>query len=285
MENKKPNVRNIIAYILFAVAGVCAIFLIVNAIKNRNAQKEMDEMKDSFVVELTAEPIVATPEPTPTPEPPATPEPTSTPFPGLDGIEIPARTIDFEGLMETAPHAYAWLYIPGTDIDYPIIQHPEEPDYYLRRTPEGKDATAGSIFTQLYNSTDWTDNNTVIYGHNMRNGSMFATLHNFEEKEFFDENENVYIYSPDGTIRVYQVFGAFEFGDLHLMLSYAMNTESGYKDFLSGLSELTNPDNLFREGVEVTTEDKIITLSTCIRGKENNRFLVTAKLIAEGKLE
>lgn len=287
-NKKKVSPRNIIAYILFAIAGVCAIMLIVNAIKNGSAQREMDDIKDSFVVELTPEPIAPTPTEKPTPEPTeeptATPEPTPTPFPNLDGYEVPARSIDFAGLNETAPHAYAWLYIPGTDIDYPIIQHPEDPDYYLRRTPEGKKATAGSIFTQLYNSTDWTDNNTVIYGHNMRNGSMFATLHNFEEKEFFEENQFVYIYSPDGTIRVYQVFGAFEFGDLHLMLSYAMNTEAGYGEFLSGLLELTNPDNLFREGMEVTTEDKIITLSTCIRGKDNNRFLVTAKLVAEGKL-
>lgn len=282
MNNK---MRNILAYILFGVAAVCAVILIVNAIRNHNAEKEVEDMRDSYVVELTPEPVKPTEEPVATAEPTASPEPTATPFPGIEGLELPARTIDFEGLQETAPDAYAWLLIPGTDIDYPIVQHPEEPDYYLRRTPEGESATAGSIFTQLYNSTDWTDNNTVIYGHNMRNGSMFASLHNFEDQEFFEEYQYIYIYSPDGTIRIYQVFGAYEFGDLHLMLSYAMNTEYGYSEFLTGLTELTNPNNLFREGMEVTTEDKIITLSTCVRDKEYNRFLVSAKLIAEGKVE
>lgn len=279
------KIRNIIAYILFGVAAVCAVILIVNAINNKKAEDDVDKMKDSYVVELTAEPIQPTAEPTAEPEPTETPEPTATPFPGLEGYEVPARTIDFEGLNETAPDAYAWLLIPGTDIDYPIVQHPEEPEYYLRRTPEGKDATAGSIFTELYNSTDWTDNNTVIYGHNMRNGSMFASLHNFEDEEFFEEYQYIYIYSPDNTVRIYQVFGAYEFGDLHLMLSYAMNTEEGYSEFLNGLTELVNPSNLFREGMEVTTEDKIITLSTCVRGKDYNRFLVSAKLVAEGKIQ
>ncbi len=285
------KVRNILAYILFGFAGVCAVVLIINAVRNNNAGNEVEDIKESYVAELTEEPAVPTENPvvlsesTESPKPTESPVPTSTPFPGIEGVEVPARIIDFEGLQETAPDAYAWILIPGTDVDYPIVQHPEEPDYYLRHTPEGKDATAGSIFTQLYNSMDWTDNNTIIYGHNMRNGSMFATLHKFEEAEFFEEYQYVYIYSPDGTIRIYQIFGAYEFGDLHLMLNYAMNTESGYADFLSGLTELTNPDNLFREEMEVTTDDKIITLSTCIGGKSYNRFLVSAKLVAEGKLE
>lgn len=284
MNNK---VRNIVAYILFGVAAVCAVVLIINAVKNYNAENEVNDMKDSYVVELTAEPIVETeaPKPEATEAPTDTPEPTEEPFPGLEDYDVPARTIDFAGLNETAPHAYAWLLIPGTDIDYPIVQHPEEPEYYLRRTPEGKDATAGSIFTELYNNTEWTDNNTIIYGHNMRNGSMFASLHNFEDPEFFEEYQYIYIYSPDNTVRVYQVFGAYEFGDLHLTLTFGMNTDEGYGEFLAGLDELVSPTNLFREDMEVTTEDTIITLSTCVRGKDYNRFLVSAKLVAEGKME
>lgn len=281
MNNK---IRNILAYILFGVAAVCAVVLIINAVRNSSAENDVDNMKDSYVVELTPEPKVqeTTPEPIVTPEPTDTPEPTEEPFPGLEGYDVPARIIDFAGMNETAPHAYAWLLVPGTDIDYPIVQHPEEPEYYLRRTPEGKDATAGSIFTEMYNNTEWTDNNTIIYGHNMRNGSMFATLHNFEEPEFFEENQYIYIYSPDNIVRVYQVFGAYEFGDQHLTLTYGMNTDQGYAAFLDSLDELETSDNLFREDVEVTEEDTIITLSTCIRGKDNSRFLVSAKLVAEG---
>lgn len=282
----KKKVKNVVAYVLFGVAAVCAIVLLVNAFKEHAAENEADDIKDSYVAELIPEPTEVpgeTPTPEPTMEP--TPEPEESALPGLEGYDVPARTIDFAGLQETAPDAYAWIVIPGTDIDYPIVQHPEEPEYYLRRTPEGTEATRGSIFTELYNSTDWTDNNTVIYGHNMRNGSMFAGLHKFENKEFFEENEYVYIYSPDNMVRVYQIFGAYEFGDLHLTLTYAMNTEEGYAEFLSGLLELDNPKNLFREGMQVTTEDTIITLSTCVSGKTYNRFLVSAKLVAEGVLE
>lgn len=281
----KNRMRNILAYICLGVAAVCAIVLLVYLFDEKNAEMEADSMKDCFVVEITPIPPTPTPKPEETQAPTATPEPTEESLLSLDGYDVPARKIDFEGLKEDAPDAYAWLLVPGTDIDYPIVQHPEEPEYYLRRTPEGKDATAGSIFTELYNNTDWTENNTIIYGHNMRNGSMFATLHNFEEEEFFEENQFIYIYSPDNVVRVYQVFGAYEFGDMHLTLTYGMNTDEGFEAFLDEVKELSHGENLFRETVEVTTEDSIITLSTCVRGKDNNRFLVSAKLVAMGTME
>ena len=272
--NKK--VRNILAGILFSVAALCTAVLIFIAVGEMRVEEDADHIKDSYVVELT---------PTAVPKEDETPAPTVDPFFSLEGYDVPARWIDFDGLMETAPDAYAWLLVPGTNIDYPIVQHPEQPEYYLRRTPEGKDATAGSIFTELYNRMDWTDNNTIIYGHNMRNGSMFATLHNFEDEEFFQENPYIYIYTPDNTVRVYEIFGAYQFSDVHLTLSYEMNTEEGYGNFLAGLNKLSKGANLFREDVEVTTEDTIITLSTCIGGKSDSRFLVSAKLVAMGNME
>ena len=102
--------------------------------------------------------------------------------------EPPDIPVDFEGLQEYNPDIYAWITIPGTAVDYPIVQRPEDNSYYLTHNTDGEESAEGAIFTEDYNSRDFTDPNTVIYGHNMRNGSMFRSLHNYMDRSFFDEN-------------------------------------------------------------------------------------------------
>ena len=91
----------------------------------------------------------------------------------VPAVEIP---IDFSGLKNQNEDIYAWIRIPGTVIDYPILQHPEDDTYYLNRTAERKKGLPGSIYTENLNKTDFSDRNTLIYGHNMKNGSMFGDL-------------------------------------------------------------------------------------------------------------
>lgn len=200
------------------------------------------------------------------------------------GIEIPEKNLDWEALQEENPHIYAWLYIPGTDIDYPILQHPDEARYYLRRGVDGQSSTAGCIFTEHYNETDFTDLNTVIYGHNMRNGTMFASLHNYENLGFFEENPYVYIYLPTGVL-VYEVFAAYEGGDQHLLFSYDSTTPEAFQRYLDAVFDIRDMGAHFREGLEVTGEDHIISLSTCVRGENSSRYLVQAVLLNEEALE
>ncbi|MBR2627140.1 MAG: class B sortase [Peptococcaceae bacterium] len=194
------------------------------------------------------------------------------------GIKIPEKNLDWDALHEENAHIYAWIYIPNTDIDYPVVQHPDDADYYLRRDLSGKSSTPGCIFTEFYNDKDFTDLNTVIYGHNMRNGTMFATLHNYENLGFFEENPYVYIYRPEGVL-VYEVFTAYVGGDQHLLFSYDSTTPQSFQSYLDAVYSIRDMGAHFREGVEVTGEDHIISLSTCVRGQANNRYLVQAVLL------
>ena len=189
--------------------------------------------------------------------------------------------IDFEELWKTNEEIYAWIQIPGTDIDYPIAQRADDDAYYLNHTIEGTEGLPGSIYTEAINSKDFTDFNTVIYGHNMKNGSMFAGLHKYEDEEFFKENPYVYIYLPDKTLK-YQIFAAVVFDDRHIMYNFNYNTTEGRQRFLDEIMGVRTMESRFDEAVEVGTDSNIITLATCIGSQPDNRWLVEAVLIDDG---
>ena len=197
---------------------------------------------------------------------------------------IPEKNLDWNALAEENEHIYAWIYIPGTNVDYPMVQHPENINYYLDHNLDHSSGLPGCIYTENFNSKDFTDPNTVIYGHNMKNGSMFATLHKYEDKAFFEENRFVYIYTPDKVL-VYDIFAAYEFSDLHLMLSFDFESKESFELYLGGIREINDMNAHHRDEVEVTGDDKIITMSTCIGSKPNNRWLVVGVLLGEKTIE
>ena len=193
--------------------------------------------------------------------------------------------IDFAGLQELNPEIYAWICVPDTRIDYPIVQHEDDDQsYYLTRDIYGETNQAGSIYTEYYNNKHFQDPNTIIYGHNMKNGSMFHNVRYFAEKEFFDAHQELYIYMP-GKILKYQIIACYEYDDRHLLGSFDFMDEEVYEKYLE---EIMNPRSMYtmvREGVWLTTEDKLVTLSTCVANKPNNRRLLQAVLVEEIEAE
>lgn len=195
------------------------------------------------------------------------------------GIEVPEKNLDWEALYETNEDIYAWIYIPNTNIDYPILQHPTLNDYYLDYNLDHSKGYPGCIYSQVqYNSKDFTDFNTVLYGHNMRNGTMFRTLHNFEDETFFEENRYVYIYTPEKVL-VYDIFAAYEFDDRHLLIHFDNDNLSDREDYLEEVFSIRDMSAHFRNDVNVTTDSNILTLVTCIGSKPNNRYLVQGVLV------
>ena len=189
--------------------------------------------------------------------------------------------IDFEELWKTNEEIYAWIEIPGTDIDYPIAQRADDDAYYLNHTIEGTEGLPGSIYTEAINSKNFTDFNTVIYGHNMKNGTMFAGLHKYEDKEFLKENPYIYVYLPDKTLK-YQIFAAVVFDDRHMMHSFNYNTTEGRQEFLDELEAVRTMESSYDDSITVGTDSNIITLATCIGGQPDSRWLVEAVLIDDG---
>lgn len=193
--------------------------------------------------------------------------------------ELPDNPIDFTAEKEKYPDIYAWIYIPNTNINYPVVQSAEDDAYYLTHNAEKEYTQAGAIYSEMKNSKDFSDPNTVLYGHNMLNGSMFQNLHKFRKsEEFFNENKYVYIYTP-GHILTYEICAAYRYDNRHILNSFNFSDPKVFEEYLETVK---NPKSMIartRE-VELTTESKILTLSTCI-GDHNYRYLVQGVLIKD----
>lgn len=204
-------------------------------------------------------------------------EPEETESAEMSKPEIP---IDFDALWEINPDAYAWIVIPGTSVDYPILQSPTDDQYYLDHNLDGSEGYPGSIYTQRYNGTDFQDFNTVIYGHNMKDKSMFGDLHRYEDSSFMRENSRVIVYTPE-KILTYQIFAAVVYDDRHILLNYDFTQMEDRQAFLDSLNMLRDMRSNIDSTVEAGPDDRILTLSTCIGSEDHHRYLVEAVLIDE----
>ena len=175
-------------------------------------------------------------------------------------------------LQSQNPDTVGWIEIPGTEISYPLMQA-EDDAYYLNHTFSGKVNSAGSIFVEALNSADFTDLHTIIYGHNMKNGSMFAGLKNYSSPSYLVAHPNVYVDLADGT-HSYQIFSVYEAPSDSDSYTIGFAPDEQYETFLQTLKSRSAYDT----GVTVTKEDSIITLSTCTSHGEH-RYLVHARKV------
>lgn len=116
-------------------------------------------------------------------------------------VKDESRPLDFEKLKEINPDVIGWIYIPGTQINYPIVQGTDN-EKYLHTGLDGEESVAGSIFLDYENTSDFSGRNHVIYGHNMKNATMFRDLIQFKDKTFFQEHERFTIYTPERVIKL-----------------------------------------------------------------------------------
>ena len=188
--------------------------------------------------------------------------------------------INFKKLRRINKELYAWIRVPDTKIDYPIGQNKRN-DFYLNHDMYKEPRFAGCIYTEKANSKDFEDPNTVIYCHNMIGGTMFSNLHNFRDKKFFKKHPYFYIYTPK-YIMVYQVFAAYTYDDRHILNSFDFSKEKVFRKYIRNIFKVRSMDRHLREDVEVTTDDKIVTLSTCIGNETDKRYLVQGKRLWKG---
>lgn len=196
--------------------------------------------------------------------------------------DAPQIPIDFASLQAVNPDVYAWIHIEGTNIDYPVVQSREDNTYYLDHSWEKKDLAAGAIFTQTYNHQDFQDYNTVIYGHRMSdaNPTMFHDLHNYMDMDYLKQHQDVIIYTPEH-IFTYKIFAAVVYDDKLIPSYYNFTIEEQRQNFLDSIYASTDLRNQFADDMEVGTQDRLLTLSTCLEGEASHRFLVEAVLVDE----
>lgn len=258
---RKFQIAGIICLILAVLLGGVAIYKYQ---EEKNAGKEYDEVRE----EAVQEPEEPRPEETELSQEPAE-ETEST-------VEIP---IDFQSLQAQNPDVYAWIQVPGTEVDYPILQSPDDNGYYLDHDINKAEKAEGAIFTENYNTKTFEDPNTVIYGHDMKNGTMFQSLHRYMDRSFFDANRDVTIYLPDKILH-YRIFAAYLYDNRHLLMSFDFWKKEEYQQYLNNIFSMRDMNSFVDTSMEVTNEDKIITMSTCYAGISTQRYLVQAVLVS-----
>ncbi len=286
MKKLTKNQIQIILIVLCTLIFLgCAIWLILYLKGSSATTKQTQSMMDSYV---KVEQLPVDPEDTVEGQQGAEVKPIPVEKVTIDGREydtfedlsVTRRSIDFEAIQTNENmDIYAWIYVPGTEVDYPVLQHPTNDAYYLDHDMQGKKASCGSIYTEKANSRDFNDNHTVLYGHNMKNGTMFKTLRYYDDKEFFENNKYIYVYTAKDT-RVYEIFGAYEYDDRHLLKNFATENAGEYQKYLESVKKLSDACGHFDREMSLNSSDKIITLSTCIANKPESRYLVQGKLIA-----
>lgn len=190
-----------------------------------------------------------------------------------DGIEIPAF-IDFDSLYKISRNAVAWLYAPDTEIDY-VIAQAEDNDYYLHRLLDGTAAKSGTLFADYRCSADFTDWNTIIYGHHMKNGSMFAGLMDYRNPGFYEEHPVMYLYVPGKRYM------------LELIAGYTTNVEDmifsvpATKTERDEILDHACKNSSFVSGITAGGGDKLVTLSTCSYVYTNARYVVIGRIVEE----
>jgi len=169
--------------------------------------------------------------------------------------EIPKMSINFDALKEINSDAVAWIYIANTDINYPVLQTNNN-EYYLKRDLYKKYSSCGSIYLDYGNSKDFSDENTVIYGHNLKNQKMFADLAKLHKGELGNDIE-IIIYTPDG-MKKYQVFSCYMEEPVSRLTRKKFNSNEK-KNFINDCAKKSNKE--FQCNID--ENKKIITLVTC----------------------
>jgi sortase B len=274
LGGKNKYIWKIAVAVLLVVAMVCVGVACARKAKEDAAQDTFEQL-----AERTSKVPLETQEPSsegvqPTEEPLAESE-ESADILGELGVPVPEKEVDFEDLQQNVnKDIYAWIYIPDTKIDYPILQHPTDNVYYL----DGSSGYPGCIYSEDYNKKDFSDPVTVLYGHNMKNGNMFAGLHKYSDSEYLAEHPYIYIYTPDGML-VYQIFAVHQHSNEHLLYGKDYTRETIMESYIGAIERERSMVSVEDEAIEVDVDSHILTLSTCISNKPNNRLLVQGVLL------
>lgn len=180
--------------------------------------------------------------------------------------------VDLAQLRQTNPDVLGWLSIPGTQLDYPLLQGADN-EYYLNHTWQGKRNAAGSVFLECTAQPNFSDFNTIVYAHNMKNGSMFGSLRQYRTQSHWQEHPCIYIVNDSGIHR-YEIFAAFEAEVVGYTYRLDVNTPEKKRAFL----DYSAQRSVIETEIVPTVEDSVITLSTCTGNGYDHRWVVQGVL-------
>ena len=251
--------RGMLRKILLIAAGSVFLFSTFMVTKHRLEMRDSAEYTEKMVqmaVVPSPQPSVAEPQETLIHEP----------------TERAPICVDFDALLAANQDVVAWLYSPDTPINYPVAQA-EDNAYYLHRLPDGRRNSAGTLFMDYRNAGDLTDWNSVIYGHNMNNDSMFGTLTDYSSQAYFEAHPKLYLLTPEKDYVIRVVAGFTVPADAELYTAF--NPDEAEK---TRLTENWLAASNFVSDTIPTAEDHLITLSTCAYQFEDARYVLVGVL-------
>ena len=192
--------------------------------------------------------------------------------------EMPRKPLDlpeinFKALRKVNPDIVGWIYSPDTTINYPVVQG-EDNSYYLKHLADGTENRNGCPFVDVGNSSDFSDENSIIYGHHMQNGTMFAGVSWYSDQRYYDEHPVMYLLTPDTAYQI-ELFSGYTTA---MDSSAYMQTFVSKREYTDWLIEVAGRSD-FLANMEISAKDRVITLSTCAYSFENARYVVHGKLV------
>lgn len=279
----------------FLIVGVVAAMVLIGSIvaivmikyHAYRANQTYEELQSQMTTEVIPEVTLSNTEPVKE-EPPVqteadiAKEQTDTDLWDAAFIRTPDKEVDFTKLQNVNQDVYAWITIPGTEIDYPIAHCDKDDAIYLEQDINHQKSAYGMIFTDTSNTNDLSDRMTLIYGHNMKDGSMFAGLHAFRDSKFFNEHDTIKIYMPEGELN-YKIFACYTAKNEHILEKNNFADDVAYLCYIEDVKSMRDMSANIRD-MEIDTDDRMITLVTCI-GDQSKRLFVQAVLQEPGSDE
>ena len=204
--------------------------------------------------------------------------------PESSGVEQPGptedRPADFEQMRQSNPDVYAWITVPGTVIDYPVVQSQTDDSFYLNHNSSKRRSQAGALFTErAYNSRDFSDPVTIIYGHRLKSGALFGELQAFySSRERFDRYRTVHVRLPEQEL-TYEIFAALPYDSRHILYNYDFSNHRIYQAFFREILTTRAMSANVDTECDLSEQPRILILSTGLRGDRSQRYLVMAKQV------
>lgn len=273
------NTRRILLTILISL-GICCLIgagaiLLYRYQRDRISQETLEALRPS--AEDSPQPQAPSPvpiAPSPTAAPAESPQPTATPEPTPQPVDNPYR----DAFLANEDMA-AWLVIPDTPVDYPVMWTPRDENYYLRRGFDGGSDQNGCLILDTDSCVDPLTTNLIIHGHNMKSGAMFGELDKYKEEEYFQEHSEMFLHTEKGvhTYEVIAVFPSQVYKKTEQVFKFYQffqaDTQEEFDDFYNNIKALS----LYDTGVTAEFGDHFLTLSTCSYHVDHGRFVVVAR--------
>ena len=265
----KKTVLVLITFALVIAVAGCGFWLVHYFIDSKEQRETYETQAEEFVLESPASVPPESSSPSPSPDE-AGEEPGSSP---VDTLDAPPRH-DLAALAAENPDCVGWLTIPDTGIDYPVMHTPDDSEHYLRRDFYGEPASGGTPFLDGRNLAEAENQNLILYGHNMMDGSMFKPLISYLEPSFRETHKEIYLELSEKQYQ-YEVFAVAETNTQCSLYQYTdLSDPATESDFRAAILKETD-----LEGVHQAPG--YLTLSTCNNGGGNSRVLVIAALAGE----